>query len=234
MNDPRDCDFDINKLDLSAAKLAVVKSIYDGPSSPDGKILVGYPFGGEDLQEGWGNWLARGPNNFGVPNAAFGFGTGIMKYFIFNDPDWSYVNYDFKDYAEKTERLAAILNANNPDLSEFRKAGGKLLLYHGWSDAALSALGTIDYVESVYRLDASAKNDVRLFMMPGVLHCAGGPGPQQADSLSALEQWEQNDKIPEVIAARFPEGSSRPLCAYPKKAVYLGGNDRDPGSFERR
>jgi feruloyl esterase len=100
------------------------------------------------------------------------------------------VNYDFKDYAEKTERLAAILNANNPDLSEFRKAGGKLLLYHGWSDAALSALGTIDYVESVYRLDASAKNDVRLFMMPGVLHCAGGPGPQQADFLSALEQWE--------------------------------------------
>ena len=77
----------------------------------------------------------------------------------------------------------------DPDLSAFRGRGGKLLLYHGWSDPALSALMTTRYVDAVLARDPSAAADVRLFMLPGVLHCGGGPGPDRVDYLDALDAW---------------------------------------------
>jgi len=81
----------------------------------------------------------------------------------------------------------------------------------------------------------SSTNDVRLFLMPGVLHCAGGPGPWMVDLIEAAEQWDETGTAPDTLVAGFAEGGgARPLCAYPRRAVHIGGDDRDPASFECR
>ena len=237
MNDPRDCDFDPAGLDLSDEKIAAIRSVYDGPRNADGPVHVGWPFGGEDAPGGWGSWLAgtgQQPAG-GPPSAAFGFGVDFMRYMVLHDPEWRYEGFGLDGFRERATTVAATLSATSPDLDAFREAGGKLLLYHGWSDAALSALATIDYVDAVYARDATARDDVRLFLMPGVLHCAGGPGPWMVDYLDAIEQWVESDTPPDQLTAGFFEGGgARPLCAYPQQAVYTGGDGRSPDSFECR
>lgn len=237
LNDPRDCDFDPSSLDLPPAKIAAIRAVYDGPQDTDGAVHPGWPFGGEGASGGWGTWLAgtgQRPQG-GPPSAAFGFGVDIMRYMVEHDPNWRYEGLDFTGFRQRATTVAATLSATDPDLDAFRQAGGKLLIYHGWSDAALSALASIDYIERVYARDPSARDDVRLFMLPGVLHCAGGPGPWMVDYLAAIEQWHTSGAAPDTLTARFGDGSgARPLCAYPAKAEYIGGDDRDASSFQCR
>ena len=105
-------------------------------------------------------------------------------------------------------------------------------MYHGWSDSALSANATTDYVDQVYERDQSAREDLRLFMMPGVLHCFGGKGPSRVDWLDELDGWKKSDQAPSELTAEFlTGGGARKLCAWPKHAVFQGGDDRDPASY---
>ena len=237
MNDPRECDFDPAALDLAPEKIAAIRSAYEGPRNASGQVHPGWPLGGEDADGGWGWWLAGTglrPDG-GPPSAAFGFGVDFMRYMVVHDPDWGYETLDFEGFRDRTATVASALSATNPDVDAFRERGGKLLLYHGWSDAALSALATIDYMDAVYARDPSARDDVRLFLMPGVLHCAGGAGPWMVDYLQAVEDWLDTDQAPDTLTAGFADGSgARPLCAYPKTAAYTGGNDRSPDGFECR
>ena len=122
-----------------------------------------------------------------VPTLSWGFGTQFFKYFVFADPTWDYSRLRRRRelasrHAESRRRSS---NADNPDLSAFRARKGKLLLWHGWADPALNPLATIRYYDRVIAKDPGAADDVRLFMLPGVLHCAGGPGPDQVDRLAA-------------------------------------------------
>ena len=234
LNDPRDCDFDPGSLDLTPEKVAAIRAVYDGPSAADGRIYVGWPFGGEDDRGGWGNWLVgagqQSPNF--PPSLAFGFGVEVMRHMVEHDPDWRYEGFDFTAFRHRFRTAAAALNATDPNLDAFRRNGGKLLIYHGWSDAALSALASIEYVDAVYARDESARDEVRLFLMPGVLHCAGGPGPWQVDMIEAAEQWDETGTAPDTLVAGFADGGgARPLCAYPLRPEYLGHDDRDPSSF---
>jgi feruloyl esterase len=265
LNDPRQCKFDVatllckgNKTDscLSEEQLAAVKVIYDGPKDSKGKpMFYGFPFGGETAVGGWPRWLTGGlkyqadPDEFqgGVdagdfeapvsPNLYFGFGNGIMKYFVYNDPDWTYRNYSFDTLRKDSERVAETLNATNPDLSAFRKRGGKLIIYSGWSDAAAPGPAVVGYYEDVLAHDKTAAEEARLFMMPGVEHCFGGPGPSWVNFLTEIDQWFETGKAPEQTAAywldeKFQPTGSRLLCAYPKVARYDGkGNTRDVSGF---
>ena len=172
-----------------------------------------------------------------VPSAFYGFGNGIMKYFVYNDPDWTYEDYDFDTLARDSARIADTLNATDPDLSSFRDRGGKLILYSGWSDAAVPAAGVIGYYEAVLAHDQTAAADVRLFMMPGVEHCFGGPGPSWLNYLEVIDTWVEAGEAPDQLTAFWlneqmqPEGS-RPVCAYPAYPVYKGSGDpRDASSF---
>jgi hypothetical protein len=129
------------------------------PASAKGPITVAHcrvagvigteikqPFGGEGELVGWPLWITGAPPKPGQPQAPslrFAFGTQLFKYLVFNDPDWDYTKYDLSTWKSDTKRTASFLNATNPDLDAFRSKGHKLLLWHGWSDAALSALGTI-------------------------------------------------------------------------------------------
>jgi feruloyl esterase len=265
LNDPRQCKFDVatllckgKKTDhcLSQEQLAAVKVIYDGPKDSNGNALFyGFPFGGETALGGWPRWLTGGLKyqedlsefQGGVdvgefeapvaPSAFFGFGNGIMKYFVYNDPNWSYQGYDVDTLRRDSERVADTLNATDPDLSTFRKRGGKLIIYSGWSDAAAPGLAVVGYYDDVLANDQTAAKDVRLFMMPGVEHCFGGPGPSFVNYLTEIDKWIETGKAPEKITAywldeRFQPSGSRPVCAYPKVSKYGGkGDTRDAASF---
>jgi feruloyl esterase len=148
------------------------------------------------------------------------------------------------------------IEATNPDLAKFKARGGKLLLYHGWADPGPAPENTVNYLEAVNRRLGGPQDDwMRLFLMPGVGHCGGGVGPDQADFLGALERWREQGVAPgHIIATRTaartgqppspegfgvprppsPEGSggpmspmSRPLCPYPQVARYTGSGSTD-------
>ncbi len=131
-----------------------------------------------------------------------------------------------------------------PDLSAFRAAGGKLLMWHGLNDPRLSPRYSMRFRDDVVRTlggDPRATDDFfRLFLAPGVGHCGGGSGPNSIDALSALESWVENRTAPDRLIAsrRTAQGAierARPLCPYPQFAAYDGrGNADDPSSFTCR
>jgi feruloyl esterase len=262
LNHPPSCDFELGSLRcpgkengqrcLDDEKINALQRIYGGAVIDGENVWPGFPFGGETAEGGMTAWLTGGLDYNSehrsaqdnsefeapvMPNASFGFGTGVMKYLIFHEHEWDYSTYDFDGFAVDSAAAAAILSATDPDLSAFRARGGKLLMYHGWSDMALSALGTIDYYERVLTHDADAAQDVRLYLMPGVNHCFGGAGPSLVNFLTHIDRWVESGEAPGAIDARWlqwgvlPSGS-RPLCPYPQQALYDGiGDTRDAGSF---
>ena len=167
------------------------------------------------------------------------------------------VRHAGRDVKAADDLSGRILNAIDPDLSAFQKRGGKLILYHGWSDAALPPTATIDYYRSASaKLGKNADSAIRLYMVPGMQHCGGGPGadnfgsapglapvePEPSRNMSAaLERWVETGTAPPSIVAtkynREDDPSSgvkftRPLCPYPQVARYTGtGSERDAANF---
>jgi feruloyl esterase len=150
----------------------------------------------------------------------------------------------------KTEHT---MNATETDLTPFRRTnpGGKIIMWHGWEDPAISGLDAVDYYEKVMRANEEAKDFFRLFMVPGMLHCGGGPGPNafgqnlaqspplsdapEHDVLSALERWVEQGVAPKsIVAVKYLNDNpalgvqrTRPLCAYPNVAFYDGTGSTD-------
>jgi feruloyl esterase len=248
ITDPRNCTFD-PAIDLpicpgdidapdcfTAAQVAAIARVYNGPSNSKGQIHPGFPPGAENAFLGWDMWITEGHDILGaffgiddIPNAQYGFGEDIMRYFVYNDPNYDFRDFDFETDVHDTARAAAILNATNPNLKPFKVHGGKMIMYNGWCDHAITPLGTIKYYEQVInRMGGRNKveNFFRLFLAPGMLHCSGGPGPNVVDWLTALELWVEEDVPPNFILA---EGENpyrtRPLCPYPEVAVWDGVGD---------
>jgi feruloyl esterase len=246
LEDPRQCQFDPATLKcsanqnpdtcLSAAQVEAARRVYRGPVDPTSgaKIYPGLSLGSEPF------WPNRDPSSpFPIP-------VSYYKWLVFSDPNWDWKTFDWakpSDYqaVEKANaKLAPILNATNPDLREFRKRGGKIVQWHGWSDQLIAAQNSIDYYDSVVSHFGGNTTDVqnfyRLFMAPGVTHCAGGPGPNTFDMQTVLEEWVEKGKAPERVVATHAIGGvvdrSRPLCPYPQVAVYKGkGDTNDAASF---
>ena len=244
LNDPRQCKFDPATLQcggnqasetcLTAAQVQAAQRVYRGLKDPTtgAQLYPGLVPGSEPF------WPHRDPANpFAIPIAHY-------KWLVFADPNWDWRTFDFaapagyQAFLKAEAKFAPILNATNPDLREFRKRGGKLLQYHGWNDQLIAPQNSIDYYESVLSFSKepnrnAALSDVqgfyRLFMAPGMAHCSGGTGPNSFDMQAALEQWIERGVAPEqVVATRAINGvvdRSRPLCPYPKVAVYKGKGD---------
>jgi feruloyl esterase len=235
MEDPRQCKVDVATFTgLSAAQQAALKTIYAPTRAGNETAFPGQPFGGEGEAAGWPAWISGATPREGQPPAPslrYSFGTQLFKYLIFNDPSWDYAKYDLSTWRTDTKRAGAIINATDPDLSAFKGKGRKLLIWHGWSDAGLSPLATIKYYDEVKKRDANADAYVKMFMLPGVLHCAGGPGPDRVDWASAIDGWVESGKAPQqLLATKIASGAvtrSRPLCAYPQHAVYSGTGSTD-------
>jgi len=255
LNDPRQCHFDPATIQckgedsdkcLTAAQVSALKKLYAGMLDSKGHLVYpGYLPGAEEGQNGWGLWIT-GPE----PGKSFtaAFANGFFSGFVFGKSDWDSktfkVDADLKAAHEKT---AQALDATDPDLKPFQARGGKLVLYHGWSDPALTPLNTIDYYESVIKKMGQKDVDsfVRLYMVPGFQHCFGGPGPDSFGAFydlkfddpqhsvgASLEQWVEKATAPSIIiASKFEDQDpthakmTRPLCPYPQAAKYKGSGD---------
>ncbi len=151
-------------------------------------------------------------------------------------PEWGWWNFDIDDVGtDKMSAQAPMMEGNDPDLERFLiRNRGKLLMFHGWADSVIPPEPSLEYhaavIDSVFDGDAVAAGDhIRLFMAPGVYHCRGGNGPDQADYLGALANWVEKDIAPAQIPVRhYSDGkmdNERILCPYPQRAVYTGASD---------
>jgi len=264
LDEPRKCHFDPSAMlckaedsnsCLTNAQVTALKKIYAGPSDANGKqIYPGLLPGAEDGQGGWGLWITGSEPGKSLMQA---FGVGFFSNMVFEKSDWNYRDANVGDIAKTADaKLAKTLNATDPNLSAFKAHGGKLILYHGWNDPAISAVNTINYYQSVVDLMGQDGFDsfARVYMAPGMQHCGGGVGPDsfgengpwpnvkdahQSLQLS-LEQWVEKGAAPkEIVATKFsgPMSSgqaemTRTLCPYPKVAKYKGSGDQnDPSNF---
>ena len=262
LNDPRQCKFDPAALlckaedsneCLTAPQITALKKLYEGPRDAKGVLIFpGYLPGAEEGSGGWGTWIT-GP----APGKSllFAFGGGFFSDMVFEKADWDYKNTKVDDGLKAAEeKTAKILNATDPNLAVFKARGGKLILYHGWNDAAISALNTINYYNSVESKMGQAETDAfsRLYMVPGLQHCGGGPGANSFGQLGmgardpqhnlelALAEWVEKGVAPSaIVATKFVDDDpskgvkfTRPLCPYPQMAKYKGAGDtNDAANF---
>jgi feruloyl esterase len=236
LNDPLSCAFEPESLRcegsqtsacLTGDELSAVDAVFGGAYDSNGVLL--YPGHAKGFELGW-----RIPQANAVPSA---LQTEATQYVAYEDPDWDWREFELERDLALVRNKAGFIEALDADLSEFRARGGKILFYHGWNDPGPSPINTINYYNQVLAT-ADGDNDdwMRLFMMPGMGHCRGGIGPDQADFLGALDAWAEDDIAPQSItAARIREGRvdmTRPLCPYPQVAQWDGqGNPDDAASF---
>jgi feruloyl esterase len=235
VEDPRSCKFDPGTLACTTSKssgcltsrqVEVARSIYSGVVSPRTreKIFPG-PAPASELQ-----WLAYAPGLFPIAE-------NYWRDQVSGDPNWSLAKLDLDaDVARAKSMDTAEVTATDPNLRAFVTGGGKLLLWHGWTDGLIPAQNTIDYYQSVLAATGAeqVKDSVRLFMAPGVDHCFGGEGTFMIDTLDTIDAWVESGKPPEQIVASRPlEGGAvrtRPLCPYPQMARYRGQGSTDDAS----
>lgn len=241
LNDPRNCQIDFSKLpecpgDIAASgcftkqQLNAVKAVYEPLIIDNKQVYPGFPPGIEAENGSWDVWISgTSPFMQGSPSLHYAFGTEMFKYMVYSDPSWNYSQYDFKNFFRETAFAAAFLNATNTDYTSFKKLNRKMIMYHGWNDPALSALATIQHYEDAMKKDNDLRSGIRLFMLPGVLHCGGGTGPGEVDWVVLIQDWVEKNKAPErVVFSKTQNGKAvmtRPVFPYPKKAVYNGNGD---------
>ena len=265
--DPRTCHFSPDTLVckgpetdacLTQPQADSVKAMYAASYRKDGSLVYhGLLPGGELGGNGWPNWITGDK-----PGASAGsaYGEGYFRNLVYSNPNWQLSSFLLdRDLKAAEQNTGAALDAVNPDLTAFKARGGKLILFHGWNDPAISPLATIDYVQSVEKTvgPAQTKEFVRLFLVPGMQHCAGGPGATDFGQFgftfnptldnaghnitTALEDWVEKGSAPEQVIARGNTDAtgggtgvpfSQPICAWPKAAAYKGSGDRkDAASY---
>jgi feruloyl esterase len=268
VDDPGSCKFDPSTLSCKAgqkehcltdAQLAGLKAVYAGTKDAEGKTInPGYPPGGEAGPAAWSLWITGTEPKRTADSLMSGFSSGYFANMVFDKPGWTPKDGSVAGDWAAARKTADAFDAANPDLSAFKAAGGKLIQYHGWSDAAIPTTSSIDYYKAVAArmggLD-EIKSFYRLFLAPGMMHCGGGPGPsavsgvfgQQApsddpqhDVLAALDRWVEKGEAPEkIVATRYRDdnpgkgvAAQRPWCAYPATARFSGkGAHSDAANF---
>jgi feruloyl esterase len=233
VQDPPSAHFDLSKVPgLTDDQRKAIEAIYAGARNDGGLIYPGYTPGAECDPDQWIAWIVgplQGLAKEHAPDLMFAFGTQIFKYLVFNNPDWNYSTYDFSHFASDTRLAASFLNATNWDLDSLKARKGKLIIWHGWADTALPPQATIDYYRRVQAHDAHAADYCRLFMVPGCLHCGGGPGASDVEWISVISDWVEHNKPPDkVVASKSSRGKvvfTRPLFGYPESSVYNGSGD---------
>src|SRR5439155_18355998 len=201
--------FDLAKVaGLTDEQRKAIEAIFQGARNAKKAIYPGFAPVAEcvpDQRIAWLTGPAPALAKDHMPDLTFAFGTQIFKYLIFNQPDWDYSTYDFSNFERDARLAASFLNATNPDLDALKARNGKLILWHGWADTALPAQGTIEYYRQVQAHDGQAADYCRLFLVPGCLHCGGGPGAADVDWLSVIVDWVEHGKAPDRLIASKKE-----------------------------
>ncbi len=253
IDDPRKCDFDpardvpvcsagADGSDcLTSDEAAAIAKVYSGPSSggkpffpgfmPGSEAVVPSLFGGGS-GSGWLNVIvATAPDR---KPADFNLAEGTIRYLAPKPPkpDYDYQTFDFDRDIHVLDDWSKLADAKNPDLSKFKKRGGKLLMTYGWADTILQPLMGVNYFEqAVAKNGPDTPQFFRLFMAPGMAHCGGGIGPDRHDSMTAIIDWVEKGKAPDsMVASRVVDKQvvrTRPLCPYPQVARYSGQGSID-------
>jgi feruloyl esterase len=242
IQDPSSCVFDPGSLQcsgpdrsdcLTAAQVDMVRKIYGGPrNSTVEQLYPGAPLGSE---LNWDVWIVGQGTD--PPSKAL-FSDQILKYMAFEaapGPRYDPLTFNFDVDVPKLAAQANFFNATSPDLHAFQARGGKLLMYHGWADSEISPYATLKYYDNVVKaIGGQTQTDdfFRLFMIPGMYHCSGGPGADPRDNVfAAIENWVENGVAPdELIATHVTNGTvdrTRPIYPYPKIAKYTGTGSPD-------
>jgi feruloyl esterase len=228
---PRACKVDFRKLAcsgadsdscLTAAQLMTVDEFYGGLKNSRGELI----FSGQAL----GNPInaQRGA----IP--AIGAGNDTVRIWGFQNDKYDWSTFDLDRDMPLINAKTGFVDAVDPDLSKFKARGGKLLLYAGWGDTTITPENTVLYYESVVKKMGGSQGDfTRLFLVPGMAHCGGGPGLNTFDSIGALEQWREKGVTPtQVTGFNSTTLMTRPVCAYPQAAKYSGkGNIKDAANW---
>jgi Tannase and feruloyl esterase len=252
IGDPLACKFDPSSLvgtstacgTITAQDAAVVAKIVDGPSTTSAKFLwYGLTWGASFSGLANTTTTAGGTAVVPFPVALAHLGTWVQQ----NPPvptgtwDWMATTYDQYDllFQQSVEMYSDVIGTDNPDLSGFKMAGGKVVIWHGQADQLIFPQGTIDYFQRVADVMGGEKKTedfARLFLAPGVAHCAGGPGPQPDNPLNALIEWVEHGTAPStlngVIRNQETVTATRPICLFPEVATYKGkGDPTDASNF---
>lgn len=241
LTDPRRCGWDPAALQckagasgddcLTRAQVQALREAHETRRTRGG--LVGNYGMTRGSEAGWERFVAV--TSGGELNAMNGE-LGDLVRLIFPDQPYDWRTFDPEKHQAGVHSTPFALEyeARSTDLSRFAGRGGRLLLWHGWDDAGPSAFATIDYYEKVRATPAG--DAVQLFIAPGVYHCSGGPGADDFDLLTALENWVEKGLKPERIVARNRRtGETRPLCAWPGLPYHSGqGDTRDERNFACR
>ncbi len=238
LNDPAACRFDPGVLAcpagrtdqcLSPVQVAAARAMVRGAVDPRSGAQVTHPWlpGSE---AGWAAYLSDG----GRPQPAR---TSFWRVWAFADPAWSWWQFDFGRDLDRVRRtLSPVIDAVDPNLARFRAAGGKLLHYHGLGDPVVSPLDSMQYRARVAARMPTA-DWYRLFLAPGMGHCGGGPGFARFDPQQAIEQWVEQGRAPDRLIAMPADPAAtatRPLCPYPARAAFTGGDPARAQSFTCR
>jgi feruloyl esterase len=203
---------------LTAGQVATLRRAYDGQRAPDGSwAALPLQRGGE---MGWARFIDAAGTGVDATRGGGMMGLGPL---LFGDRPIDMAALSLADVpVARASAFAKTYEAKDPDLRRFMAHGGRLILWHGWSDPGPSPINTIAYYDQVRGVDrAGADRNVRLFLNPGVEHCGGGPGADLPDTLTALETWvEQGTPPATVLATRADKTLSRPLCPYPSRPLY--------------
>lgn len=220
---------------LSAKIAAIAVKMYSGPTDNQGKpVSAGGWAPGSELfwrrvyrPDGTG-LAALAPNYFRYMGRSPDLG-----------PGWDPTSYDFDQDHRRNDVMEALYAADNPDLRRFRDAGGKFINYVGWHDLGTIPAEAIDYYEMVTRTMGGRKPTeafMRMFMIPGALHCRGGEGAETIDFLTYIENWVERGQAPDkMIGSRIDESGraafTRPVYPYPQLPRFHGGDPKDAASF---
>jgi pimeloyl-ACP methyl ester carboxylesterase len=249
------CPVEKTSLCLSEAQIGALKKVFAGPIDSLGEPLYSdFPYdGGIGDPSPIGSlrgWTLGNPHLPGNSALNITLGAGALA-FIFITPPVDDVapldfvlGFDFDRDAPKIFATAGdymqssmdFMSAASTDLSAFRRRGGKLLVYHGASDGVFSVRDTIRWYEGVNAAaDGRAGDFARLFVVPGMGHCVGGPATDRFDAFGAIVEWVEAGVAPDQIVATaspaspFP-GRSRPLCPYPQQSRYRGAGSIESAS----
>jgi hypothetical protein len=242
IDDPRRCTLDVtadlplcaagvdNDRCLTGPQTETLLKIYGGPISQGKQIFPGYMLGSE-AANGWMTMIV--PAQPGRA-ADFSLAENSMRYLVHTppQPDYDYRSFDFDRDTHLLDAWGQLANATNPDLGRFRRRGGKLIMTYGWADPVLQPLVGVNYYEQALARNApDTPQFFRLFMVPGMAHCAGGIATDHFDAVTALVDWVEQGKAPDSIRAarvvKNQEVRSRPLCPYPQVARYSGQGSID-------
>jgi feruloyl esterase len=250
---------------FTPAQIQTVADFYSGPYDDSGTVLYPGKALGSELE--WINLYVPHARNRNAPSMLVGPAGDHVNFLFYEQdpgltvpdlsnpthvpgrnavlPEFSWLDFDINDLSNGSAALMQqIMDATDPDLSRFLKdQGGKLILYHGWSDSLSSAKATVQYFNDMTGATfadnlQAAGDSTRLFLAPGMGHCAGGPGPNTWDKLPALVDWVENGNAPDSILATHSSNgevdNERLLCPFPQQAAYTGpaGGQDDPANWK--